>query len=79
MKATVEKAAARTSTTAAAVTHETCRKIPNQTKTRPQYRDLAQVARARPRDGKVYGNPFTFDSIGLIYDTTLVSPSLANS
>jgi putative spermidine/putrescine transport system substrate-binding protein len=48
-------------------------KIPNQAKTLPQFRDLSQV-RGVTRDGKVYGIPFAFDSIGLIYDTTKVSP-----
>ena len=48
-------------------------KIPNQQQTLPQFRDLAQV-RGVERDGKVYGIPFAFDSIGLIYDTTKVDP-----
>jgi putative spermidine/putrescine transport system substrate-binding protein len=47
--------------------------LPNQQHTLPQFRDLAQV-RGVSRDGKVYGIPFAFDSIGLIYDTTKVSP-----
>ena len=49
-------------------------KIPNQQQTLPQFRDLAQV-RGVERDGKVYGIPFAFDSIGLIYDTTKVDPA----
>ena len=48
-------------------------KIPNQQKTLPQFKDLSQV-RGVERDGKVYGIPFAFDSIGLIYDTTKVDP-----
>ena len=55
-----------------AVPHDLA-KIPNQQQTLPQFRDLAQV-RGVERDGKVYGIPFAFDSIGLIYDTTKVSP-----
>ena len=45
--------------------------LPNQQKTLPQFRDLATV-RGVTRDSKVYGIPFAFDSIGLIYDTTKV-------
>lgn len=48
-------------------------KLPNQQHTLPQFRDLSQV-RGVSRDGKVYGIPFAFDSIGLIYDTTKVNP-----
>ncbi|MFO1046340.1 MAG: ABC transporter substrate-binding protein [Geminicoccaceae bacterium] len=48
-------------------------KIPNQQGTLPQFKNLAQV-RGVERDGKVYGIPFAFDSIGLIYDTTKVDP-----
>ena len=48
-------------------------KLPNQQHTLPQFRDLAQV-RGVSADGKVYGIPFAFDSIGLIYDTTKVNP-----
>ena len=48
-------------------------KIPNQQQTLPQFKDLAQV-RGVERDGKVYGIPFAYDSIGLIYDTTKVDP-----
>ena len=55
-----------------AVPHDLA-KIPNQQQTLPQFRDLAQV-RGVERDGKVYGIPFAFDSIGLIYDTTKVNP-----
>lgn len=55
-----------------AVPHDLA-KIPNQQQTLPQFRDLAQV-RGVERDGKVYGIPFAFDSIGLIYDTTKVDP-----
>ena len=47
--------------------------LPNQKLTLPQFRDLALV-RGVSRDGKVYGIPFAFDSIGLIYDTTKVNP-----
>ena len=56
-----------------AVPHDLA-KIPNQQQTLPQFRDLAQV-RGVERDGKVYGIPFAFDSIGLIYDTTKVDPA----
>lgn len=55
-----------------AVPHDLA-KIPNQQQTLPQFKDLAQV-RGVERDGKVYGIPFAYDSIGLIYDTTKVSP-----
>ena len=48
-------------------------KLPNQQKTLPQFKDLSQV-RGVERDGKVYGIPFAFNSIGLIYDTTKVNP-----
>ena len=48
-------------------------KLPNQKQTLPRFRDLSKVRGVR-RDGKVYGIPFAFDSIGLIYDTTKVNP-----
>lgn len=54
-----------------AVPHDLAQ-LPNQQQTLPQFRDLAQV-RGVTRDGKVYGIPFAFDSIGLLYDTTKVS------
>ncbi|MFZ1426811.1 MAG: extracellular solute-binding protein [Geminicoccaceae bacterium] len=54
-----------------AVPHDLAQ-LPNQQQTLPQFRDLAQV-RGVARDGKVYGMPFAFDSIGLLYDTTKVS------
>jgi putative spermidine/putrescine transport system substrate-binding protein len=56
-----------------AVPHDLA-KIPNQQTTLPQFRDLSQV-RGTMRDGKVYGIPFAFDSIGLLYDTTKVDPA----
>ncbi|TGS71747.1 extracellular solute-binding protein [Mesorhizobium sp. M3A.F.Ca.ET.201.01.1.1] len=42
-------------------------KIPNQQKALPQFRDLGSIA-AVTKDGKVYGVPLAYDSIGLIYD-----------
>ena len=53
-----------------AVPHDLAQ-LPNQQQTLPQFRDLSTV-RGVTRDGKVYGIPFAFDSIGLIYDTTKV-------
>lgn len=53
-----------------AVPHDPAQ-LPNQQKTLPQFRDLSTV-RGVTRDGKLYGIPFAFDSIGLIYDTTKV-------
>lgn len=49
-------------------------KLPNQQATLPQFRDLSTVGGVT-RDGAVYGIPFAFDSIGLIYDTTKVTPA----
>lgn len=46
-------------------------KVPNQAEVLPRFRDLDAVGWVT-RDGKVYGIPFAFDSIGLIYDTTKV-------
>jgi putative spermidine/putrescine transport system substrate-binding protein len=45
--------------------------IPNQQQTLPRFRDLTKV-QGTMRDGKVYGIPFAFDTIGIIYDTTKV-------
>ncbi|MBN8999613.1 MAG: ABC transporter substrate-binding protein [Rhizobiales bacterium] len=45
--------------------------LPNQKDVLPRFRDLAKVAGVE-KDGKVYGIPFAFDSIGLIYDTDKV-------
>ena len=49
-------------------------KLPNQKGTLPQFNDLTKVGGVG-RDGKIYGIPFAFDSIGLIYDTNKVSPA----
>jgi putative spermidine/putrescine transport system substrate-binding protein len=48
--------------------------IPNQKEVLPRFRDVAAI-RGEARDGKVYGIPFCFDSIGLIYDTDKVKPA----
>jgi putative spermidine/putrescine transport system substrate-binding protein len=48
-------------------------KIPNQKGVLPRFRDLAKVSGVM-RDGKLYAIPYAFDSIGIIYDTTKVSP-----
>jgi putative spermidine/putrescine transport system substrate-binding protein len=48
--------------------------LPNQQKVLPRFRDLEAVGGVT-KDGKVYGIPFCFDSIGLIYDTDKVSPA----
>ena len=48
--------------------------LPNQKEVLPRFRDLTQV-KGETRDGKVYGIPFAFDSIGLIYDTDKVKPA----
>jgi len=48
--------------------------IPNQQEVLPRFRDLAAI-KGETRDGKVYGIPFCFDSIGLIYDTDKVKPA----
>lgn len=45
--------------------------LPNQKEVLPRFRDLSKVAGVE-KDGKVYGIPFAFDSIGLIYDTDKV-------
>ena len=45
--------------------------LPNQKEVLPRFRDLSQV-HGDTKDGKVYGIPFCFDSIGLIYDTDKV-------
>jgi putative spermidine/putrescine transport system substrate-binding protein len=49
-------------------------KFPNQPKVLPRFRDLEAVGGVT-KDGKVYGIPFAFDSIGLIYDTNKVKPA----
>jgi putative spermidine/putrescine transport system substrate-binding protein len=46
-------------------------KLPNQKETLPRFRDLSAV-QGTMRDGKVYGIPFAFDTIGIIYDTDKV-------
>jgi putative spermidine/putrescine transport system substrate-binding protein len=46
-------------------------KVPNQKETLPRFQDLSTV-KGVMRDGKVYGIPYAFDSIGLIYDTDKV-------
>jgi putative spermidine/putrescine transport system substrate-binding protein len=48
--------------------------IPNQKEVLPRFRDLDKI-RGETRDGQVYGIPFAFDSIGLIYDTDKVKPA----
>jgi putative spermidine/putrescine transport system substrate-binding protein len=48
--------------------------LPNQKEVLPRFRDLTSV-RGVTKDGKVYGIPFCFDSIGLIYDTDKVKPA----
>ena len=42
--------------------------VPNQASVLPRFHDLEKLGWVT-RDGKVYGIPFAFDSIGLIYDT----------
>lgn len=49
-------------------------KIPNQKDVLPRFRDLTKI-QGETRDGNVYGIPFCFDSIGLIYDTDKVKPA----
>jgi putative spermidine/putrescine transport system substrate-binding protein len=49
-------------------------KLPNQKAGLPRFADLSKVT-GTMRDGKVYGVPFAFDSIGLIYDTAKVNPA----
>lgn len=46
--------------------------LPNQKETLERFRDLAKVS-GTMRDGKVYGIPFAFDTIGIIYDTEKVN------
>jgi putative spermidine/putrescine transport system substrate-binding protein len=48
--------------------------IPNQKEVLPRFRELDKI-RGETRDGKVYGIPFAFDSIGLIYNTDKVKPA----
>lgn len=48
--------------------------MPNQQKVLPRFRDLEAVGGVT-KDGKAYGVPFAFDSIGLIYDTDKVTPA----
>lgn len=48
--------------------------LANQKDVLPRFRDLAAVGGVM-NDGKVYGIPFCFDSIGLIYDTDKVKPA----
>ena len=48
--------------------------MPNQQQVLPRFRDLEKVGGVT-KDGKAYGIPFAFDSIGLIYDTDKVSPA----
>lgn len=45
--------------------------LPNQKEVLPRFRDLSAVGGVT-KDGNVYGIPFCFDSIGLIYDTDKV-------
>jgi len=49
-------------------------KLPNLKNQLPQFQDLSKIAGAT-RDGKVYGIPFAFGSIGLIYDLDRVKPA----
>ncbi|MEZ5665977.1 MAG: extracellular solute-binding protein [Alphaproteobacteria bacterium] len=49
-------------------------KLPNLQNALPRFRDLTQVS-GTMRDGNVYGIPYAFDSIGLIYDVDKVSPA----
>ncbi len=49
--------------------------IPNQSKVLPRFRDLEAVGGVTDSSGDVYGIPFCFDSIGLIYDTDKVKTS----
>lgn len=48
--------------------------LKNQKDVLPRFRDLAAV-RGLTKDNNVYGIPFCFDSIGLIYDTDKVKPA----
>ena len=49
-------------------------KIPNLANQLPQFKDLSKVAGVM-RDGKVYGVPLAYGSIGLLYDVDRVSPA----
>lgn len=49
-------------------------KLSNQKDVLPRFRDLSAVGGVTS-EGKVYGIPFCFDSIGLIYDTDKVKPA----
>jgi putative spermidine/putrescine transport system substrate-binding protein len=49
-------------------------KIPNQKNVLPRFRDITKIT-GDSKDGKIYGIPFAFDSIGLIYDTDKVKPA----
>lgn len=46
--------------------------VPNQKAQLPLFRDLTKV-KGVMRDGKVYGIPFCFDAMGIIYDVTKVA------
>lgn len=48
--------------------------LPNQQAGLERFRDLSKISGAT-RDGAVYGIPFAYDSIGLIYDPSKVSPA----
>ncbi len=48
--------------------------MPNQQKVLERFRDLTQIS-GTMRDGKVYGVPFAYDAIGLIYDPAKVDPA----
>ncbi len=48
--------------------------LPNQQAGLERFRDLTKISGAT-RDGAVYGIPFAYDSIGLIYDPAKVSPA----
>jgi putative spermidine/putrescine transport system substrate-binding protein len=52
-------------------------KLPNQKAGLSRFVDLSKVT-GTMRDGKVYGVPFAYDSIGLIYDTDKVKPAPAS-
>ncbi|HTO33340.1 MAG TPA: extracellular solute-binding protein [Pararhizobium sp.] len=49
-------------------------KIPNRANQLPQFQNIEKIVGAT-RDGKVYGVPFAFGSIGLIYDKDRVVPA----
>ena len=48
--------------------------MPNRDNVLPRFRDLSTVS-GTMRDGKVYGIPFAYDAIGLIYDPAVVNPA----